>query len=286
LQTHRGKKNLIAVADSGVDYKHEFLQRSLWYSDKNKNYGFNYTDSNGGDFYDPYDSNENIRFGHGTRVSGVLGCYPSNRGVLGVIPDFQILTLKINPIPSHNEGFFQTCKALIFGALMGASVINCSWTIPDIARNKENYAFMKWVLKFLRKRKCIPVFAAMNRGKDIEHLFPQNSKDVITVGSVDNNKSMAPDSNYGDQVDIWAPGESTWSIQPNNDKPETFSGTSMATPFVSSVIAIMKSIEPDLDIDEVRAILLLSGEKILQNHEMLNPKLLNVKKAISLLKQL
>ena len=89
------------------------------------------------------------------------------------------------------------------------------------------------------------VIAAGNNNQDVINTSPGRVKEAITVAASDINDTKAAISNFGPGIDIWAPGvnvTSTW----NDGGIRTYTGTSMATPYVSGLIAYLLGLDPSL----------------------------------------
>ncbi len=83
---------------------------------------------------------------------------------------------------------------------------------------------------------------------------------TITVGALDGNNSAAPYSNFGSSIDIWAPGDNLATApDPDNPNGSPQSGTSMAAPFVSGIIAMMRAVKPSLNTFDAKQLLVNSG---------------------------
>ncbi|MGH1387260.1 S8 family peptidase [Kordia sp.] len=280
------QNQIIAVADTGVDHTNEKLKPNLWFDPTVNSHGFNLTTANGNDFFNVYDdTSTNNKRGHGTAVSSIIGKNTLSSEGVGILPSsFKILNLKV--FPGHKSSFTQTCLALVFAGLMGASVVNCSWGIPKIQNQPKLVQLLDRVLLFLKEKNCIPVFAAMNDRKKVSNIFPQNSEHVITVGSVTHDLERAEDSNWGNEIDIWAPGENIHVMKARKldaTKYTLESGTSMAAPFVSSAIALLKSKNSSLAIDDIKKILTESGTLIEIDKSAHKVRLLNIQEALAYL---
>ena len=97
-----------------------------------------------------------------------------------------------------------------------------------------------------------------NDNEDACNQIPANSDNAITVGAFDKERQKSEFSNYGDCVNIWSSGSSIFSaIAANNDYSYGYkSGTSMATPYISGLVANLLYINPSLNYDEIKTILL------------------------------
>src|SRR6185503_529230 len=239
-------KVVVAVLDSGVDYTHEDLAGNMWmrpasmapYQDNelgtiDDEYGFNAIDRAS----DPMDEN-----GHGTHCAGIIGAEGENNiGIAGVNWKVQIMPLKF-----MNAGGFGTTKDAIEAinyvidrkkAGVNVRIISASWGSTQRSRSLED------AIRKAYENDILFVAAAGNAttNNDRTPHFPSsyNVPNVISVAALDRNDSLASFSNYGvKSVAIAAPGVdilSTWLGNAYEEK----SGTSMATPVVSGVAALI-----------------------------------------------
>jgi subtilisin family serine protease len=233
-------ETMIAVIDTGVDYNHEDLDDGRVRTDIDQDYV--------NDDDDAMDDHS-----HGTHVAGTIAGETNNGvGVAGVMWEAQILPLKV--LSSRGRGSSDDVAAAIrYAADQDADAINmslgspnCSQTIADAI----NYAYDKDV---------VIVAASGNNGGSIG--YPAKHAPVIAVGATDHNDHKAYFSNYGDELDVVAPGVSIFSTVPNNGY-DAFSGTSMASPHVAGVVGLLLSQRPDLSNGQVREILRQSADDL------------------------
>ena len=221
---------------------------------------------------------------HGTHVAGIIAAQRSNDiGIKGVASHARIMALRA--IPNGDERDKDVALAIRYAADKGARIINMSFGkgySPDRSKVQEaiEYAAQKGVLM---------IHAAGNEAKnlnlDLNHNFPtplkiKNSEKIqswIEVGASSANKGPtlpAVFSNYGkDTVDIFAPGVKIESCVPGN-KYAVFSGTSMASPALAGVAALLWSIKPELTALEVKDLILKKGrsyEDLLVKKPSLSP---------------
>lgn len=280
-ENQQGQNITIAVVDTGVFYNHEHLLPNLKTkaseitADGNDSDNNGYIDDGKGwDFYngdnDPTDDN-----GHGTHVAGLAA------GVLsGVAPKAKILPVKV--LNSNGSGDIGTVAAGVLYAIEnGANVINLSLGgSGGGAITNEIQALINNV-SVGEQRGVILVAAAGNGGNDglgdnndLCPMYPAsiNNNSIISVAAVDAMNNLTSYSNFGSQVDIAAPGGSGWyglfsTYLPNCTQYcnqltnyASMSGTSMATPVVAGLVALVKSLNPSLSISQVKAKIFNSGE--------------------------
>jgi thermitase len=262
-------KVVVAVLDSGVDYTHEDLIQNMWmrpaamtpYQDNelgtiDDEHGFNAIDSAA----DPMDEN-----GHGTHCAGIIGAEGENNlGIAGVNWKVQIMPLKF-----MNAGGFGTTKDAIEAinyvidrkkAGVNVRVISASWGSTQRSRALED------AIRKAYENDILFVAAAGNAttNNDRTPHFPSsyNVANVVSVAALDRNDQLASFSNYGvKSVAIAAPGVdilSTWL----GDGYEEKSGTSMATPVVSGVAALILAEHPRMSVDDLKKKLLASTDPI------------------------
>jgi subtilisin family serine protease len=262
-------KVVVAVLDSGVDYTHEDLIQNMWmrpanlapYQDNelgtmDDEHGFNAIDSAS----DPMDEN-----GHGTHCAGIIGAEGENNvGIAGVNWKVQIMPLKF-----MNAGGFGTTKDAIEAinyvidrkkAGVNVRIISASWGSTQRSRALED------AIRKAYENDILFVAAAGNAttNNDRTPHFPSsyNVPNVVSVAALDRNDELAKFSNYGPKsVAIAAPGVdilSTWL----GDAYEEKSGTSMATPVVAGVAALVLAEHPRMSVDDLRKKLLASTDPI------------------------
>lgn len=267
--TTGSNKVVVAVLDSGVDYTHEDLVQNMWmrpaglapYHDNDlgtidDEYGYNAVDSAS----DPMDEN-----GHGTHCAGIIGAEGENNvGIAGVNWNVQIMPLKF-----MNAGGFGTTKDaveainyVIDRKKVGVNVriISASWGSTQRSRALED------VIRKAYENGILFVAAAGNAttNNDRNPHYPSsyNVPNVVSVAALDRYDQLAKFSNYGvKSVAIAAPGVdilSTWLGNAYEEK----SGTSMATPVVSGVAALILAENPRMSVDELKKKLLASTDPI------------------------
>jgi len=195
--------------------------------------------------------------GHGTHVAGTIAAIGgNNRGVVGVNRNGQI-NLHIVKIFSNSGEFSYTSnliQAAEICASVGSTVINMSigglWS--SVA---ESNAFDR-----IAESGIILVAAAGNDG-DTSKIYPASYSSVISVGAIDSNKNRASFSNYNDALDIVAPGARVRSTSPGGYYT-TWGGTSMASPHVAGVAALVWSNFPNKSSEVIRQALESSAEDL------------------------
>ena len=207
---------------------------------------------------------------HGTHVSGITMATRNNGiGMNGVAKNVKLLTVRA--VPDGDEYDKDVALAIRYAVDNGAKVINMSFG-KSYSPNKE------WVydaIKYAASKDVLLVHAAGNDGKNIDHSenYPTDAPDkvneyadnVITVGAMTrqyNENLVATFSNYGKlNVDIFAPGLEIYSTVPHN-KYKSIQGTSMASPEVAGVAALVRSYYPQLSASQIKHVLMNSGIKV------------------------
>jgi subtilisin family serine protease len=244
---------VIAIIDTGIDLAHGDLAAGIWVNqDEEAGNGvdddFNgYVDDvNGWDFFAGSNSPLDLH-GHGTHVSGIAAARINNGlGVAGVAGAATIMPLGIFH-PSGFGTYADLIEAIIYATDNGADVINMSLGAVSYSRGEEaavNYAWENGV---------VLVGAAGNNSNDAVH-YPAAHDNVLAVSSVTANDSRSSFSSYGNFVDLAAPGSSIISCRRGNGYG-MMSGTSMATPHVAGLAALVLSRNPTLTNAEVRQVL-------------------------------
>ncbi|MFE3869621.1 S8 family peptidase [Flavobacterium sp. ZS1P70] len=207
---------------------------------------------------------------HGTHVAGIVAQTRNNAiGGDGIANNVEILTVRA--VPDGDEYDKDIALGIRYAVDNGAKVINGSF-------GKSFSPHKQWVydaIKYAEKKDVLIVHAAGNDAKDIdtENNFPNDSDDkvtefadnVITIGALNfeyGNKVVARFSNIGKvNVDVFAPGVKIYATTPN-DTYKYLQGTSMASPNVAGVAALIRSYYPKLSAKQVKHILMDSGVAI------------------------
>jgi thermitase len=235
---------IIAVVDTGVDYTHPDLGTAKIIK------GPDYWD---GDM-DPMDTT-----GHGTHVAGIAAALTDNQvGVAGVSGQSKVLAIRVGVwwIP-----VFAGAAGIVYAAdYSGVKVINLSWggdwPDPYIA-DAVQYAIGKGIL----------VVAAAGNGDTDEPMYPAAYPNVLAVGATEAEEVGCEESlvrkayfsNYGDYVDIAAPGVGILSTIPGGEY-EPYDGTSMASPYVAGAAALIWGKWPSLTRQQVYDLLVTTGD--------------------------
>ncbi len=269
---------VIAVLDTGVDYKHADLAANMWLRpDAVPQYRDNelgaFDDLHGFDaaenLSDPMDEN-----GHGTHCSGIIGAEGDNdEGIAGI--NWKV---KIMPLKFLGRGGFGTTKDAIEAINyaidrkrngVNIRIISASWGSTVYSKALED------AIRAAGEEGILFVAAAGNSSSNNDRIkhYPSNYElpNVISVAATDKFDNLAGFSNFGVKtVHIAAPGReilSTWL----GDEYREASGTSMATPYVAGVAALILANEPNLSVEALREKILKSVDKI----DSLNGKIEN-----------
>lgn len=190
--------------------------------------------------------------GHGTHVAGTIAALANNEGVVGVYPGVDVHTVKI----FNDSGSWTFASDLIGGiqqcADAGANVVNMSLG-GGSASTSESNAMQNFV-----SQGVMLVAAAGNDGNSTLS-YPASYDAVISVAAVGSNESHASYSQYNSQVELAGPGSSVYSTYPNNTYA-TLSGTSMATPHVAGVAALVWSFFPQCTNEQIRSALQVTAK--------------------------
>jgi hypothetical protein len=275
---------VVGVIDTGIDYNHEDLSANVW----NSSAPFSVTTQSGAvlecptgthgfnmvaDSCDPMDDN-----GHGSHVSGTIGAVGNNGiGVTGI--NWQVGILPCKFLDSTGAG--DTDAAIACLNLIkqlkdsGVNIVatNNSWGGADASQALQD------AIEATMQDGVLFIAAAGNDFSDNDEfpVYPANFylPNVIAVAATDRNDTVVTFSNLGKRtVHISAPGRDILSTTPNNTYSYD-SGTSMATPHVTGVVALLKAQNPALDWRGIKNLILTGGDTLPTAQETITQKRLN-----------
>ncbi len=252
---------IVAILDTGIDYTHPDLQDNIW-RNTGEIAGNGIDDDNNGfvdDYYgyhfnifgndsDPFDGHS-----HGTHVAGTVAATGNNSfGVTGVA--YQVASvMAVKVLSDSGSGYTSDIAAGIRYAVdNGATVINASLGGGGYSQTLYN------AINYARQNNVLFVAAAGNNGSnnDSRPTYPAsyNLDNIISVAATDRNDQLASFSNYGQSVDLGAPGVSILSTVPGGYS--FYSGTSMAAPHVAGAAAVLRSQIPGASYADIKNLLL------------------------------
>jgi hypothetical protein len=265
-QNITGNGIVVAVIDTGVDYNHPDLDDNIWQNpgeianngiDDDRN-GF-IDDIRGWDFV--YNDNYPIDldvYGHGTHIAGLIAAEQNDFGITGVAYNAKIMPIRV--IDSFRDAYTDNVAAGIrYAADNGANVINLSLGNEFYPSQDENDA-----IEYANNKGSVVVMAAGNAGfSQPDHPARNADRWGIAVGSIDINGRMADASNRAGSTPldyVVAPGVNIYSTTPY-DTYDILTGTSMATPHVAGVAALVLNANPTLTPTQVEYILTTTANR-------------------------
>ncbi|WP_340371780.1 S8 family serine peptidase [Peribacillus sp. FSL E2-0218] len=224
------KEMIVAIIDDGIDRKHPDLTGKIVNA------------------YDTVRNRKNIlpEGQHGTHIAGIIaGSANNNIGGAGVAPNVKLMP--INVFEGDYADTADIIKAIHYAIEKKAKIINMSLGV-----NMYSEALNKAVQEAAKKGILIAAAAGNegDMGKKVQRVYPAAYSNVISVAATDEKDKRPYYSNYDSTVDIAAPGDEILSTLPHG-KYGWMSGTSMATPMVAGVAALIWSNEPKLNKTEV-----------------------------------
>ena len=229
---NKGAGVKVAIIDSGIDYTHP---------DLDANYVGGYDFVNGDDY--PMDDN-----GHGTHVAGIIAAEDNGFGVVGVSPEASLYALKV--LDSNGSGYISDVVMAIQWASdpNGDGSANDRLDIINMSLGGKKNIFLEWACNLAYNDGLLLVAAAGN-GESV--IYPAAYPSVIAVSATNSADELAYFSSTGSQVELAAPGVGIYSTYEGGGYA-TKSGTSMASPHVVGVAALVWEADSSLTNDDVR----------------------------------
>lgn len=239
----------VAVLDSGIDSAHqEFSTLNI--------VGFDFVNN---------DTIPEDNHGHGTHVAGIVSAFGVDPDARGVAPMVDLMVAKVCGSAGCYDSDIEA--GIEWAVYQGAQVISmslgsyavyqgadCDWANDPVA-DKVNWAVDNGV-----------VVAAASGNDGLPGVSsPACASKAIAVGAVNSGDKTASFTNAGDALDLLAPGVSIYSSLPGNSY-DSKSGTSMATPHVSAVAALVLSAHPGYTVDDVKEAMYNTAAKVKGKH--------------------
>lgn len=274
---YTGQGVVVAVVDTGVDTDHPDLVNNIWRNEGETNCNDGNDDDNNGYVDDCYgwdfgdydnDPNPDLSFAgayHGSHVAGTIAAEHDDSGIVGVAPDAKIMPIKVFP----DGGYAQTTtvvNAIQYAWQNNADVISVSIGREDTCSSIESNA-----IAMAMNAGSLVVTSSGNAdpANGLEIPFPNAPAvcdDSVAVGATDVDKIVPTYSNYfNDMVDVVAPGGSTGNMILSANADGGYmgsSGTSMATPHISGIAALLFSKNPLYTPQDVKNLLCQGAEDI------------------------
>ena len=257
----------VAILDTGIDAEHESLVEYV-----DEDLGRDFTGEGLGD-----------DLGHGTHVAGTVA---SHNEVSGVMQEATLFDVKVADSDGKID-FADSIEGIQYAIDQNADVMNMSYGgFLDLAGDQEEIDDYNKYFKIALDEGTLPVSSAGNDDLPIsyynpesgEYIFmPAGSPHTIAVGATDEYKERVSFSNYGDELDVMAPGVNIFSTLSNshsydendleikeiNDNKYAFmTGTSMSAPHVAGAAGLLRAVEPDITTSEMETILKEASEDI------------------------
>lgn len=261
------RRIVVAVIDTGVDWVHPDLADNL-YTNTAESQGTNGKDDDRNGFVDDLHgwnfgnntNNSRDDHNHGTHVSGTIGGVGNNGvGVSGV--NWRVSILPVKFLDANGSGTLDgAVQSIQYASLMNVNIMSNSWGGGGFSQS------MKDAIVAAHKKGILFVAAAGNDGGDNDSspTYPASYDvaNVVAVAATDNQDKLASFSNYGIRsVHVAAPGVKVYSTV-REGRYETYSGTSMATPHVSGISALLMAGDPALTFDRVKERLIQTSDPL------------------------
>ncbi|MCX7930405.1 MAG: S8 family serine peptidase [Chlorobi bacterium] len=245
---------LIGISDSGVRITHEDLRDAI--AINTGEIPNNGRDDDGNGYVDDYrgyniswrddgtapDNVVHPTDGHGTSVAGIVVATQNNgKGISGIAPGCRIVPIKATPNSADSYILFGY-ESLLYAAIRGCKVVNCSWGNEDQAPSPIEENIVAYVVA-----RDVAIVAASGNGTATQPMYPAAYPGVLGVGETELDGSIVPGTGIGPHCKILAPGSNARTTGNTYDADYTyFSGTSSATPMVAAVVALVRSRYPQL----------------------------------------
>ncbi len=234
----------VAITDNAIDINHPDLQGAIWTNqaeipnngqdDDNNGYvddvnGYDVADGDN----DPNPPVNTFAFSHGTHCSGIASANTDNStGVSAIGFNTSIMPVKITSDNTNGNAITNGYAGIEYAINSGADIISMSWGGSGSSQTYQQ------LINAGHQMGIVFIAAAGNSNTSITH-YPAGYNHVIAVGATGQNDNKASFSNYGQWIDVIAPGVGIYSPVVTSAQYDNMSGTSMACPMVSGIASLM-----------------------------------------------
>ena len=261
----KGKDVIVAVIDDGADVEHEDLKENIYLT---YNADIESTDVTN-------TSNDISHALHGNSCAGFIVAPINGKGIIGTAPEAKIIVIK-----QDTNDDLKAIRAFEYARNHGARIISCSWGTEYVSEAIVSE------LKSLYDSGITVLFASGNDGKSLDNsnIYDESEVEwVIGIGASGENNDVTSYSNYGENIDLLAPGGDSYEstgllgLDDSGTQGSTenyglvsnsysfMNGTSFSTPISAGVVALMYSVNPNITPAQVRDILISTADKIGSN---------------------
>jgi len=269
----------IAIVDNAVSTIHSDLIGNLWTNPNETSNSFD-DDLNGyaddflgwdvadddNDPNPPASANGSSGFSHGTHCAGIAaGSTNNSTGIAGVGYNLQIIAVKCSPDNGDGNTLTNAYDGVYYALRAGADIISMSW-----GGTGGSFITGESIIQAASAANIVLIAAAGNANSSA-NFYPAAYNNVISVAATDQSDSKASFSNYGNTIDISAPGVAIYSTILGNSY-DYLNGTSMACPVVAGVAGLMLTQNPNLSPVNLENILKSTSDNI----DVQNPNYINL----------
>lgn len=263
---------VIAIVDNGIKHSHEDLVGNRWVNSAEQGglpaidddfngkaddiYGYDVA-NNDPNPEPPSNTTNSSAFTHGTHVAGIAAASTNNGvGMASLGYNCKFMSVKCSPDNSDGQSLTNAQDGIYYAMRAGADIINMSFASPSDAITSSliiNQAYNSGIV----------LIAGAGNDNTSTPYYPASYNNVIAVGATNENDEKAGFSNYGNWIDVMAPGTNIYSTLPENGNTYGgMQGTSMATPLVSGLAGLILAQNPGLNPTQVKTKILQSCENI------------------------
>jgi len=192
--------------------------------------------------------------GHGTHVAGTIFAKDNDIGVVGVAHGANVMIARLSVNKDVRFFISDSMAGVLACQKAGAKVINLSLGTEGSFSTAESQFYHR-----IAAENDVVIIASAGNGGNSRATYPASYSGVVSVAAIDQDSTHAFFSNHNRFVDIAAPGVDVLSLSNDGTGLRTDTGTSMASPHVAGVAALLRSYDPNASAHEIRRAIALSA---------------------------